>query len=54
MAKSYFLGHGLGVVVAEVAVDAHGEGAAVFVTQPTADGGDVDAGFDADGGEEMS
>ena len=40
-------------MVAEVAVDAHGEGAAVFVAQPAADGGDVDAGFDAGGGKEM-
>lgn len=40
--------------VAEVAVGFHGEGAAVFVAEPTGDGRDVNVAFDATGGEEVA
>jgi len=41
------------VLLAQVAVNPHRKGAAVLVAKPTADRGDVHAGFDAGGREEM-
>ncbi len=35
-------------------VDSHSQGPAIFVSKPSADGGDVDAGFDAGRGEEVA
>ncbi|HSI83682.1 MAG TPA: hypothetical protein VK970_07845 [Candidatus Methylacidiphilales bacterium] len=32
----------------------HREGSAIFVAEPAGDGGYVNAGFDADGGEEVA
>ena len=42
------------MLVPQVAVDFHRQGSAVFVAQPAADRRDVDAGFDATGGEEVA
>jgi hypothetical protein len=41
--RSNPLRHSLTVLVAEVPVNAHGEGAAVLVSQPAGKGGDVDS-----------
>ena len=48
----HFLGHCLAVLVTQVAVDLHGEGAAVLVAEPGVDGRDIDAALNAPGGKE--
>lgn len=42
------------MMVAEVAVHSHGQGSTILVSEPAADCGNVDAGFNAGGGEEVA
>ena len=42
------------MLLAKVAIDAHRQGAAVLVPKPPANDWDIDAGFDAGGGEEVA
>ena len=45
------LGHAGGMLVAEMAVNFHGQRAAVLVAKPAGDGGNVNAALNAPGGE---
>ena len=48
------LGHAGGMLVAEMAIDFHGQRATVFVAEPAGDGRDVNAALNATGGEQMA
>jgi len=51
--KLHFAGHCLRMMIAQVPINLHRQRTAVLVPQPTRHRGDVHAGFDAPGGEEV-
>jgi len=48
------LGHAGGMLVAEMAIDFHCQGATVLMAEPAGDGGNVNAALNAAGGEQMA